>query len=922
MANFEKMVDMISYFLKQQDFPLSVSQYKEKLEKGIYDTFGDIISDNEREYINTKVKEYSVDSSFDSDILTTTDSKNNPWINEKDLDSNFSNPYWKAYESKLQKNNYISNEDIQNIKKEGLSIVSQLVPPQCKKEFLIKGLVYGNVQSGKTASMCAVISQYASLGCKLVIVLSGTTEKLREQTQNRLIKDLCIEEGVDNGCGWKLITNPSDLIPNKTLSLYSDIKNIGNNVIIGVFKKNSAVLKRLNENYLLADQVERSRRIYGKLCTLIIDDECDQASPNVGDDEERSKINEQIVKMLRVFPKCAYIGYTATPFANVLNEAPGNDSLYPASFITMLGEKKNYFGADAIFGLGEEFEEYKDEQDQNLNIIEITENDTQNREKKGKNDKTPPKGKIREAIIYFALATAVKEWRGIELENKQLYNQHSTMMIHTSSKTTDHSDIEEIVKEIIKTIKDEIKNNLSLIKTEVLNVWTEVYLKKRDVNLDAIKQRQFTTPVEDYIIPKTEIVFDLFKDVFNKIELKVDNFRTPLEERLEYPKDRSCYYIVVGGNTLSRGFTLVGLIVTVFTRKVNTYDALLQMGRWFGYRVGYEDLPRLWMPTSILEKFRFLTGIEYDLRNTISRYAVEGATPTDLAIPIRTTPHLQIVRKKAMKGAIRSSINFAGRRPQTIYFENNKEWLENNIQACNKLIESNIHCLSKADEKTKHDMFIHGYLFENISSISVNNFLDSYQFAENSNGLNKELLRKFKDQAEHNYIMRWNLVVKSLDDKTKDETERDIAGLKINLLERGKIDDGVNSDPSIINLKAICSPTDILCCVSKKDIEKNEKYKNIEKLKYDIKFEARRQYFRDKGQSEPGVIIIYPIYAKSEPQYKIDGKSTRIALNAKADVYGVAFVFPTIKRTKDMDTYDSVSIDLSGFTPNEEDEDD
>ena len=147
MVIYEKLVDKFSYLLKQQDFPLSVIQYKEKLEQQIYDIYGDVLSDNEREYINTKVKEYSVDSSFDSDILTTTDSKNSPWINEKDLDSNLSNPYWKAYESKLQKNKYISNEDIQNIKKEGLSIVSQLVPPQCKKEFLIKGLVYGDRKS-------------------------------------------------------------------------------------------------------------------------------------------------------------------------------------------------------------------------------------------------------------------------------------------------------------------------------------------------------------------------------------------------------------------------------------------------------------------------------------------------------------------------------------------------------------------------------------------------------------------------------------------------------------------------------------------------------------------------------------------------------------------------------------------------------
>lgn len=899
---FERLVDKFSRNLKQREFPLSNTDFKTRLIKDLTDVLSELTED-QMDYVDQVVKEYSDTSVFDSDLLSVYNTPNKVWVGEKELLSDDYAPYWRAFISKLSNNPHMSEEDIKSITYESLAIVNKLEPPISSRRVKNKGLVYGNVQSGKTASMCAVIAQYATMGCKLVIVLSGTTDKLRDQTQKRMIKDLCIEDGVGEGYSWKLITNPSDAIARRSLPLSADMNSLDKTVLIGVFKKNASILRRLNDYYITVPENGKENVKYNRLPVLIIDDECDQASPNVGkgsDNDERSAINRELVRMIGAFPFVSYIGYTATPFANVLNEAPSENSLYPSSFIAMLKEKKNYYGASALFGLGEEFEEYQDEKDQNLDIIDDSLDDSK--------DSPIPYAKIRESIVYFLTATGVREWRGQQLNDSQMINQHSTMMIHTSGITIEHKSYAEAVEKIVSSLKTELASSPLTLCDEVVSVWNKVYKKKRDANIRAIEQNSFTTPIENYIIPEDREIFGLFRQELARVEIKTDNYSTPMEDRLDYPDDKACCYIVVGGNTLSRGFTLIGLLVTLFTRRVNTYDALLQMGRWFGYRIGYEDLPRLWMSKGIHKKFMHLTGIEYDLKTAIQRYSSEGATPTELAIPIRTTPHFQIVRKKAMRDFVRSSINYSGRRPQTISFINESEWLLKNKRACERLVADNIACLSKYSESELSNRFIEGYLLEDISSKSVELFLNTYQFAENNNGLDKDLLLKYKEQAEKNMGIKWNLVVKSLQKPKSDPI--DVGGLTVNRLERAKI----NDDDSNLNLKAIASPTDILCCVDKKCLTVP-----LEKLDNPKKFAQRSQYFKSIGETEPCVIIMYPIYSQSHPSKK---GSSRKDLNAKEDVFGISIVFPNISRKSNMNTYDSVSIDLSNYSSAEEDDDD
>lgn len=839
-------------------------------------------------FVLKKIKEYNAGVRSLND-LTTVPHKHSLWILPETMDSlNKKRNYWNVYRSNVTKYLHLNDEAISELKDVSLDIVNRLAPPSCsfdskhKDEYRRKGLVYGNVQSGKTASMGAVISQYVTTGCNFVIVLSGIHNNLWEQTQNRLRRDLDIDSQGGGNLSWRLITATKDGIPANSATLFSDVSG-GQNRVIGVFKKNSSVLNKLLVNYLKVNQPGMDRSYLENVSVLIIDDECDQAGIDVSKAEadERSRINACIVELFKFFPRYSYIGYTATPFANVLNEDPGELSMYPSDFITMLPTKKDYYGSTKIFGLGEEFQTYKEHDDPTLKAVQIF-----SPVKKSGIDAAS----IRKSLVYFAAATAVRKLRAVQINDDYLLHQHSTMMIHTSGKISDHRDALAKVKEILTSIRGSIRSK-ELIE-EIKAVWNDVYEKSRADNEKAIKCL-FSTPLENLYVPKFDELLEETYKVFSKIELRIDNSEAdPEKERLSYDDSsiKTNYFVAIGGNTLSRGLTLEGLIVAVFARSARTYDTLLQMGRWFGYRRNYEDLVRLWMTPDANSKMRFLAGIELDLQDTIERYKEE--TPLTLAMAIRTTPHMQIVRKLAMKAAKAASINYVGRHPQTIYFKNDKAWLESNKSAVNDLIHVNSNCFKGHIND--------GFLFEGVDSKSISDFIKKYNFDENTNGLDSSLLNKFKAKAEaEKYIDSWNIVIKTKKGPTTHEVSDLIPGESIYLLERGKIGD----DSERLYLKAISSPGDIVCDIpdGPRTIYEGKKVEEQNNAK---KFEFRNKYFEKQGRKVPGLLVIYPIYQHSE------GRSEdRKNLNAKADVYGLSLIFPSLSKITGR-FFKSVSIQL------------
>ena len=594
--------------------------------------------------------------------------------------------------------------------------------------------------------------------------------------------------------------------------------------------------------------------------------------------EERSRTNKEIVRLLDYFPRVAYIGYTATPFANVLNEPPGKDSLYPADFITMLPEKPDYFGASKIFSLGEEFEVYQDDNDVTLDIINIYDEDADEEQI------------LRKALIYFMLATSTKILRARKLGDDRLLNQHSTMMVQISGKIDAQEDVKAKLDVILNELCKDISSDSFNVKAQARKIWEREYISKRKANLHAIS-KLFTTPIEKYIVPDFDDIWTEFCNVAEKAAIKIDNSAASPEDRLVYSEDHPDYFVVVGGNTLSRGLTLEGLVVSVFTRTVRTYDTLLQMGRWFGYRKNYEDLVRLWMTPEANRRFEFLAGVELDLRDTIDKYKDE--TPRTLALPIRTNPHMQIVRKLAMKGAIKASINYSGRHPQTIYFKNDADWLNDNIKAVRNLIAGN----SSIKGKWRNSSI----LLEGISGKSVGKFISEYHFYPNSDGLEPTLLLKYKKNIEEKGLVdSWNLVVKTLSSGKGKQEHSLVPGFDITLLERRKLDE---EDKSRINLKAITSPSDILIDIPGfGGVDPSE-------MTYSEKFKVRERHFAGLGKKVPGLVIVYPIdkdSGKFDTPRSDAGKSHRVALNAAADVYGICFVFPVVK----IGDYDSVCIEL------------
>ena len=355
---------------------------------------------------------------------------------------------------------------------------------------------------------------YASVECQLIIVLSGVTNNLRWQTQTRLVKDLKILEEPH----WYLLTPEKDRIGKN--QPYPEALLAGNDVSIGVFKKNPCALRSL----LSWLKKTTNTDIWKKNQVLVIDDECDQYSPNVklkdeddGSEYEHSTINGLIVDLLRLFPRVSYVGYTATPFANVLNELPGKESLYPEDFIYALDKNENYYGSEKIFGSDE------DSESEILDAINIVEADEFHELKNGTETEIPLS--LQDAINYFIIATACKHMRGLI--------DFSTMLIHVDMKVTVHASIESLIYPYVEELRQKLRNKDRQILAEFRKIWNT---EKARNPADRIKRLFPNSNEEDYLLPEFE---DLYNEILNVIskqnmEIVVDNSSKPVEHRLSY----------------------------------------------------------------------------------------------------------------------------------------------------------------------------------------------------------------------------------------------------------------------------------------------------------------------------------------------------------------------------------------------------
>lgn len=720
------------------------------------------------------------------------------------------NGVWSQLKERMAKNGLADAVD--EIDESTDAIVSSIAEPKVYDAKRL-GLVIGNVQSGKTANFSAVIAKAIDERYKFVIVLSGIHNNLRKQTQERLERDLGME---DSGADWFRLTDPDGDFGR------SQIRNAGvvvskHDRIIAVVKKNASRLKNVLDFLSSVDEATRKNTPI-----LIVDDESDQATPDSSAKPENdpTKINKLMREIWAEVRNGTYVGYTATPFANILMDPnTGNNSdellqLYPKDFIHVMTTPKAYFGAERIFGL-----ESSPEAKIPDVIRAIPKDELELLMPRGGGDPTITDS-LEDAIRWFIVSSAIRRTRG---QGKK----HSTMLIHTTHRVAPHF-----------AMRDEVESFLAPIqraaREEDVDSFLDTFHNERD--------RVAELYTGDLDAPSWQSVKAEIPNVLRSIKVSVDNGYATQAERLSYPSDNPQTVIVIGGGTLSRGLTLEGLFVSYFTRTSSTYDTLLQMGRWFGYRIGYEDLQRVWLSPGLADDYRFLATVEEDVRQEIRRLAGSNLTPEQVGVRVLLHPgRLQVTTAAKMKHATVAEVDFEGTRLQTTLFDiANPSVHDENVDVAIKLRESLALYRSENDAT----------LYTDVPIEELGDFFSTFKvhprFGENFKSA-------YRWSAENMPEKTWNVVMPASD-----------GALPFKLIERTPIGDDNASDTSYINIRSLMQGGDILRDFAGFFGEKHELGTNA---KHHEQINVRRD--RD-GLDGRGLLILYPISRTS----KVRGEKT------------------------------------------------
>lgn len=587
--------------------------------------------------------------------------------------------FWKRYKRYLETNLGFARNVVTIMDKTTDEIMDLLGDPNNKEPFKRRGLILGDVQSGKTANYISICNKAADAGYKVIILLTGTIESLRKQTQGR----------IDDGF---LGRKSTEVLQKRIKTVYvgvgkinheknantftSEIKDFSNNFLVNmglslkgvssptifVVKKNKKILNNLIEWLYNHNREDDSDKI--ELPMLLIDDEADNASINTKEENNPTAINEKIRSLLKLFTKTTYIGVTATPFANIFIDPETEtqlqgDELFPKDFIYLVQPPSNYIGCNDIFGEEPIYSK-------NLTLIE----DAENYFKIGHNQDIEieelPKS-LKDAIYYYILTNVVRDLRGDTIK-------HRTMLINISryNKVQEMlaQKIEEWMTEVITAIDDYSK--LEEEETSKITIFTELKAIWDTFNFTKFTKKTWKYIQQNCLIKATK-----------PIEIRKVNQNTKTALNYEAYKEIGARFIVIGGNSLSRGITLEGLVVSYFYRNTQAYDTLLQMGRWFGYRKNYEDIFRIWMHQDAIDWFGSVNEAVQELKGQVVEMRNLGLTPYDFALKVRKNPEaLMITAKNKMRytGTIRRRISISGRLIETPRISAKKEDLQQNYE--------------------------------------------------------------------------------------------------------------------------------------------------------------------------------------------------------------------------------------------------
>ena len=702
------------------------------------------------------------------------------WYPERRADISFD--YWNRYRAWLSRKGW-KPQPVEALNEATDMVLDRIEDPRRPGDWTFYGLVYGQVQSGKTAHYTGTICKAVDAGYHVIIVLAGRHESLRTQTQLRLDQEFLGfntrvtrqpgEGGLgDIGVGTLGLRSPVQCFPLTTAEtdfrrdvVKSAAVDLRKNRVLVVVKKYKSILENLGEwldNF-------RDDGALSELPLLLIDDEADDASIDTRKAPDRktpsdpehdpTAINTAIRNLLGKFDKKAYLAYTATPFGNIFiphdtSHPEYGPDLFPRDFILALKPPSDYCGPETVFGLEDGT---ADEVRQPLPVVKVVDDSDAwmpNGHKAGHRPAVRMPDSLQEAIDSFLLATAVRKIRATRPGGTP---GHNSMLIHVTRFTDIQTAVVSQVRQHLGRMRDTLGDHGAAgreINRRLTRLWRENFVS---VHQDLASRDNLGQAVGDPVTLSE--AFGVLPEVLSEAAANVKAINGTAQDVLEY-RASPVTVVAVGGDKLSRGLTLEGLTVSYYLRASRAYDTLLQMGRWFGYRPGYLDVTRLYTTQELVDYYVHITRANRELMDVVTSVAENGHTPREVGLRIEDGyGPLQVTAAAKRRSATTLTFSFSSERPETLVLLTDSDSRENNKRLMDDLVGAVRGCPDlPADRRPNQEQ--RGFFRCDVPASAVTDFLTSFRASpRNVQATPSSLVEYIEAQVRKGELSRWVVAI-------------------------------------------------------------------------------------------------------------------------------------------------------------------
>ncbi len=836
-----------------------------------------------------------------------------PWLRERKADGSACWPLWDEYRRLLLDVRQRPPPVVADLDRTTDNVLERVEDPlDLARAWDRRGMVVGQVQSGKTGHYTGLVAKAIDAGYKVIVILAGPYNNLRSQVQRRLDDELLhfdtsrpeSQPGDGRGVGVGGPGGRVQIIPLTSQLEDGDFKvQVARNVAIGpgqapillIVKKNARVLSTLLNFFATGPghhrDEGRDREVISGAPLLVIDDEADYGSVNTADvprdengefvqDYDPTRINQLIRELLRTFQQSAYVGYTATPFANILihPEQPHRlygEDLFPESFIVSLRPPSDYMGPARLFGLGGDGRA-------GLPLIRYVD-DFDEFVPDGHRNGYEPAGlcpSVREAIRSFVLTCAVRRVRGQR-------NDHNSMLIHVTRYVSTQAAVTSLVEAEIASLLDRLKYGDGAaappLRQELRRLWSDDFVPTS-------KDAGRTEPPESWEDVDRELLPALEK-------MKVRTINGSAGDVLDYKQNegQGLNVIAVGGDKLSRGLTLDGLSVSYYLRASRMYDTLLQMGRWFGYRPGYEDLCRIYTTELLVDSYQLIARADEELRQEFDRMADLKETPRTYGLRVRSHPGLRVTSAVKMRNGITLDLVYNGICAETTVFDPDPATIDANLRATDAFLSA------LPGSPTSGGGY---FLWTGVPVTAVTAFLRRFRTHPDAVQVNSHLLADYiETQGQVGELSTWSVLLadRGAGPHEDEDTQDPAPGTKISLVGREvtttRRSPNRYAPGKRVSIQRIVSPRHEAVDISPTEWEKAAEGRKGRGVPLPERPLSDGPYAREARPPQRGLLIVYPLDPRHmervvrDPAWKKRSPDPRFALGGA--IIGFAISFPS-----------------------------